>query len=390
MRCQSGRWTALIAVAVAVSFPVVTGCKSGSNLVSLPKMPSFNPVSWGKKEAADAELAKKEAAQLPRPSSAALAGPNAAALGPAGPAYPRTGMMPHQPVSGGQRPNDYTYPRSAGGNLGAAPRGQGDPLSPAYARSGPRTGAGQAGGFYDASPSGYERTERTAARGEGLGGSSAGYDYPPPSRSYPDNYGSGGYGDQYQGSRATPGRALDPSPSKFGPNTALSSRADDRSSTPTGYDRGGSRPEQARSSAPESYVSRAYDPSGASRGSSAVPASGDIAYPPASKSGAACSGDSCSPPYANPAPTAGSQSRSSEPPFRPFSTGDLDRSQWLPSKTSAAPQPASTGAPARFGDDTMAQRGYDSYRPPAYRSDASGPDSQSPSSSRDSAFGGGF
>jgi len=85
MRCQSGRWTALIAVAVAVSFPVVAGCKSGSNLVSLPKMPSFNPVSWGKKEAADAELAKKEAEQLPRPSSVAMAGPNTAALESAGP-----------------------------------------------------------------------------------------------------------------------------------------------------------------------------------------------------------------------------------------------------------------------------------------------------------------
>ncbi len=388
MRCQSGRWTALIVVAVAVSFPVVTGCKSGGNLVSLPKMPSFNPVSWGKKEAADADLAKREAEQLPRPSSAAMAGPNTAALGSAGSAYPRTGMLPHQPVSGGQRPNDYTYPRSAGGNVGLASRGQGDSLSPAYAGSGSRTGTGQAGGFYDASPSGYQRT---AARSEGPGGSPAGYDYPPPSRSYPDNYGGGGYGDQYRGSQATPGRELDPSPGKFGPSTALSPRADDRFPSSGGYDRGGSRLEPARSSSPESYVSRAYDPSGASRGSSAVPASGDIAFPPPSKSGAACSGDSCTSPHGNLAPAAGSQNRSGEPAYRPFSTGNLDRNQWVPSKTSAAPRPASTGAPARFGDDTMAQRGYDSYRPPAYRPDAGGPESRSPSTaSRDSAFGGGF
>lgn len=358
MRCKSGRWTVLIAVAVAVSIPMMTGCKSGTNLVSLPKMPPINPLSWGKKEAADAELAKREAEQLPRPSSAALAGPNAAALRPGGPAYPDTGRLPHQPMGGGYQANNYTYPRSGGSGLGPAPGGYGDPMSPAYARSDPRAG-GQSAGFYDTSPTGYQRT---ASREGQPGGSPGGYDYPQPSRSYPDAYGTG-YGDQYRDSRATPGRSFGSSPGEYGPNTAMASRA------------GATGPSDAGS-----YVRPAYD-SSSSRGSSTVPASGSSSYP--AGGGAKCSGDACSVPYSGATPAAGS---SSDPNYRPFGTGNLDRSQWLPSK--AGPAPSSTGrAPAPLGGDTMAKSGYDSYRPPSYPPTTGGQGLQSAAPPRDSAWG---
>ena len=153
MRFQSGRWTVVLAAAVVVPSFFLAGCKSGTNLVSLPKMPQMNLVTWGKKKPSDADVAKNEASQLPPPpSAAAFAGQNGTNNPYGTPRYPNTGRAPVQPAGAPYSPDTYPQSAPAGGDLAYRPGNAADPYYPAYTRPSERPNYGGSAGSYDGAP----------------------------------------------------------------------------------------------------------------------------------------------------------------------------------------------------------------------------------------------
>jgi len=109
MHTPISRWSVLTVMVVSLSAISTTGCKSGTNLVPLPKLPSLNVLGLGRKKPAESSLSSNSpASQLPPPSVSALTGAasktastpalnSAAAAGRSAPAYHNTGLSETRP-----------------------------------------------------------------------------------------------------------------------------------------------------------------------------------------------------------------------------------------------------------------------------------------------------
>jgi hypothetical protein len=341
MRFRHGRWTALTAVAVVTPFLLLTGCKSGTNLIPLPKMPS---IGFGKKKS-DTDLAKKR--ELTPPSETAMAHQNGEAPRYASRTYPDTRLPAPQPGMGGTSPY---RPAPSYASATVPPGSQDQPYrqpdyyspSPAYAGNAPSAGSGRAGGFYDPYPPSYERTAtRQSAPGTtggygGAQGSPYGDSYSPGPSSYPDSGYRGAGGSALPGS--TPDGASDgsyPRPAAFESKMGAMSR--DGGVDPYGASAGGASDGAIR----------------LAKGGPSDDRSSSVA------AGGACSSGSCSVP-----PTASTSlaDRDGAGSWRPGGTSNYDAGQWESTRTATRQAaPLSSGYRDRSGATTTEQPAGSAY-----------------------------
>jgi len=359
MRFLRGRWTAVTAAAVVTPFLLLAGCKSGTNMIALPKMPSM---SWSKKKS-DTDLAKK--GDLTPPSQTALANQGGEAPRYADRSYPNTQLPAARPGMG--TPSSYgpgaSYASATSTPGGQAPYRQPDYYSPSPAEA----GTGRSGGFQDPYRPNYERTATLpdgapSAGGYGTYGSPYGDSYSPaPSRS-PYQGSSmphdGGLNGGVPGS--TPGGSMPsyndgsyPRPATFESKMGATSRDG-------GVSNRGDSGRSGGGGASEGAIRLARGGPIDDRGASAVP-------------GATCSGDSCSLP-ASTSPDRFDSANGAA--WRPGGTSDFDANRWSSDATRTATRPPSSGyrdPPAAMASEQPAGGDYPySGSPPA----------------RDSGFGG--
>lgn len=344
MRFRSGRWTVVLTAAFVLPSFFLAGCKSGTNLVSLPKMPKIS-LGWGKDKPSETDVAKNQASQLPPPPSAAAFNSRNGSDSPYGtPRFPNTGQTPVQPVSAPYGSGGYSPSQPAGNNLAYGSGGSADPYSPAYANP----PSGSSGGFYDGGSSAYERT---ANRNDRYGGT--GYGSQPPSGTYGDRYAPTPYDGQYRDSRNDSMRGAQPvdSNSYRSPSNASSYGADGYTQ-PANFESGGGLTPSKGGDANDTG-----SPYGNPGGTHSV-----YGQPASNPQGAACTGDSCPLPGAAPNGSAGMATATPNPHYRPGNTGDLNRQQWIPSSSSRPASGADRGGSA-YDDYSLAQQtGYEEDR----------------------------
>jgi hypothetical protein len=382
MRFRSGRWTVVLTAAFVVPSFLFVGCKSGTNLVSLPKMPKVD-LGWGKDKPSETDVAKNEASQLPPPPSAAAFNSRNGADSPYGtPRFPNTGQAAVQPVSAPYGSGGYSPSPPTGNNLAYNNGGSADPYSPAYATR----PSGSSGGFYDGGSSAYERT---ANRNDRYGG--AGYSSQTPSGTYGDRYAPSPYDGQYRDSRSEAARGAEPVDNQsYGSPYDVTPAGGNGYTQPANFESGGGVTPAKGGTADSARVDSSYD----------TPEAYGSPYGQPNPSGAplatnrkapACTGDSCPLPGSTPGGYAGTASATPNPHYRPGNTGDLDRQQWIPSSSSRPASGADHGGSAYENYSVAQQTGYETDGT-APRDGVSSADSQRDydyrtATSRDSQYG---
>jgi hypothetical protein len=356
----------MTAVAVVTPFLLLAGCKSGTNLIALPKMPS---ISWNKKKS-NKDLARK--GNLAPPSVTALANQNGEAPLYANREYPDTRLPAAQPGMGA--PSSYGPAPSYAS--ATSPRGGQDPYrqpdyyspSPAYA------GAGGSGGYQESYGPNYERT---ATLPNGAAGNTGGYDsygrpyadsYPPTPSTAPYRGASTGRDGGYNGGlpSSTPGSPMPshddgsyPRPATYESKLGTTSR-DGGLSTYGDPDRFGS---QGVPGSSDGAIRLSKGGPNDDRGASLAP-------------GGTCTSESCSVPAAA---SHGTYDVANGANWRPGGTSDFNADQWSrePTRTATLQPSASSGGYRDPSGSTVPQQ-----------QPAGGDYPYSGAPARDSGFGG--